>query len=78
MALELLELVVLAAVESSPMPLDDDVDDVDASPPLDEEVLPGGAVVMLVLKPDPCPSPSLQAAASARTVRARRRISREG
>lgn len=71
---EPVELVELA-VESSLAPVDVEVD---ASPPLDVEVVPGGTVVTLVLKPDPWPLPPLQAAASARVVSARRRMSPAG
>ena len=74
----MLELVEPAAVESSPAPVDDDDDDVDASAAVEEDEVPGGAVVMLVLKPDPCPLASPQAVASARVVSARRRMTCEG
>ncbi|MFZ6179953.1 hypothetical protein [Nannocystis pusilla] len=66
--MKLLELAVLAAVESSVELVEVDV--VDVSPPL--EVEPGGAVVMLVLKA--ILSPSRLQAASMRAMSARRRI----
>ncbi|MDC0670545.1 hypothetical protein POL58_22505 [Nannocystis sp. ncelm1] len=70
---ELVELFDAAelAAESSAELVEVDVDVV-VSPPL--ELVPGGAVVMLVPNPDSCPSPLLQAARAARAASAMRRI----